>query len=319
MNFSASFVLKSAFVLVAPLLVAGCGARSSESAYADGQVAYARRDFVRAVREFTESVTLCPKNTDAWVMLAQTQMALADIPAARQAVQKAALCASGQTNIVTCGESDIIELAGQLAYHARDFVAARAAYTALTAAALPNTTRARGFCGLAVLDMEAMDRAAANVNLARARVNLLQALRLDGNNAAVRYHLGHLYHYSYNYTSAALDQFMLYARLETQDDDRRQRVQTRIIPELKDALARAAAERPNSPRTRDALLKAGDAALKSGKMIATAVEAYSRALAARPGDTAALDGLIRALKKAGDAKSAAVYQKYRDTLPKRTR
>ena len=60
-------------------------------------------------------------------------------------------------------------------------------------------------------------------------------------------------------------------------------------------------------------LEAGEMALKTGHYSA-AVEIYSRALAIRPADKSAADGLIRAARKAGQAKVAAVYQGYRNYL-----
>ncbi len=56
-------------------------------------------------------------------------------------------------------------------------------------------------------------------------------------------------------------------------------------------------------------LEAGDAALRTGHYSA-AVEIYSRALAIRSTDKKALNGLVKAAKKAGQAKVAAVYQGY---------
>ena len=51
---------------------------------------------------------------------------------------------------------------------------------------------------------------------------------------------------------------------------------------------------------------------------ATAVEVYSRAMAADPANISAIDGLIRALRKAGGKNSiAAAYQSYRDLVTKK--
>ena len=61
-------------------------------------------------------------------------------------------------------------------------------------------------------------------------------------------------------------------------------------------------------------LAAGDLAVKLGQH-ATAVEIYSRAVAASSKDVSAIDGLIRALRKTGNAEAANIYQAYRDTIP----
>ena len=53
------------------------------------------------------------------------------------------------------------------------------------------------------------------------------------------------------------------------------------------------------------------------KQNATAVELYSRAVAADPSNISAIDGLIRSLRKVGDGKTADAYQRYRDVIPVR--
>ena len=77
-----------------------------------------------------------------------------------------------------------------------------------------------------------------------------------------------------------------------------------------DCYKTACALRPSAVST---LLKTGDLAARMGQH-ATAAEVYSRAVAANPSDISAIDGLIRALRKAGSAKVAAAYQSYRDAI-----
>ena len=72
------------------------------------------------------------------------------------------------------------------------------------------------------------------------------------------------------------------------------------------------------PGAKDVHLHTGELALKLGQT-AVAVETFSRAVAASPNDVTAIDSLIRALQKAGRGKTAAIYQKYRETLPVRKR
>ena len=60
-------------------------------------------------------------------------------------------------------------------------------------------------------------------------------------------------------------------------------------------------------------IEAAQFALVSGKP-ATSVELYSRALAAKPASKAAVEGLILALTKTGDAQAASVYRGYLRTL-----
>lgn len=68
--------------------------------------------------------------------------------------------------------------------------------------------------------------------------------------------------------------------------------------------------RPNALAT---LRAAGELAAKLGRH-QTAVEIYSRAMAANANDVTAIDGLIRALRKVGRTKDANVYQGYRDAI-----
>lgn len=78
----------------------------------------------------------------------------------------------------------------------------------------------------------------------------------------------------------------------------------------------ACALRPGAFST---FIKAGDLAEKLG-LHSQAVEIYSRAVAADPASVIAVDGLIRAFRKAGiGRKAVAAYQRYRDTLPQARR
>ena len=65
-------------------------------------------------------------------------------------------------------------------------------------------------------------------------------------------------------------------------------------------------------------LATGELAM-SLKLYASAVEIYSRAIAARPQDISAIDGLIRALRQCKRFKAADVYQRYRETIPVKKR
>ncbi len=71
-----------------------------------------------------------------------------------------------------------------------------------------------------------------------------------------------------------------------------------------------------SPSATSTFLATGDLAMEQG-MYVSAVEVYSRAMAADPTNISVIDGLIRALRKAGHAKKAALYQEYRETIPVR--
>ena len=72
-----------------------------------------------------------------------------------------------------------------------------------------------------------------------------------------------------------------------------------------------------NPSAISTFLTAGSLALKL-KQYAQAVEIYSRAVAANPVSTEALNGLIDALQKAGKPKVAQAYRAYRDSIPARS-
>jgi len=81
-----------------------------------------------------------------------------------------------------------------------------------------------------------------------------------------------------------------------------------------DSYQAACSLRPGAVST---FLAAGELAAKLGQH-ATALELYSRAVAANPADLSAIDGLIRALRKVGGrGKDADAYQSYRDSLSQR--
>ncbi len=81
-----------------------------------------------------------------------------------------------------------------------------------------------------------------------------------------------------------------------------------------DSYKAACSLRPSAVST---FLAAGELAVKLGQH-ATALELYSRAVAANPADISAIDGLIRALRKVGGRKEDAdAYQSYRDSLSQR--
>ncbi len=236
--------------------------------------------------------------TDDWMAQAQQHLALGELVAATNAVAQAAQLSPTAT--------DVIELTGQLAYHLRDYAAARSAYTALTATDNPAAVRARGYAGLAVIDLASMVGDSADVSRARARVNLLKALKLDSRNASARYHLGRLYRDNYKYNEAALDQFALYSHLEKQDTERLMRVQRGIMTELKEEIARAAATRPGVERRNSAAcaaaLKKGDAAVKKGHF-KTAKLRYNDAYEADVLSYPAVLGLAKAWAKADSSRA----------------
>lgn len=373
---------KALAAALALAVVAGCGPDDGLKELAQARSAVQAGDWRSAMKLLDESLAANPRNVDALVELAVVEQELGEIAAARATVERAASLAPG--------DSDVILLGAQIAFHARDFEAARRGFAAIANdTALDGQLRASAWAGLGVVEM-AGEQDARDA----ARVAFLRALRLDFKNAAAHYHLGFLYRDGFGFNEAALSELSIYVRLASAADRRVQKVQRTHIPELKETIARAAAERPGAARRDSAasakalaraeaavkagkndtardeyaaalkadplsfpaalglakcwaksapskkkgapnpqaealeayrtacqlnpnsvatLLAAGDLAARLGQH-ATAVRIYSQAMAANPSKLDAIDGLIRALRKAGRANVAAVYQGYRDSL-----
>lgn len=384
---SPSSVLKLLAAAALAAAVAGCAKNDGSADFAAGKAAFESRDLKRAVQSLAAGLARSPDNVDALVLQAQALLALGELPGAASAIDRAAALAGA--------DRDVVEVGAQVAFYRKDYARAAELFAQLAAAAEPEV-RSRGLTGLAIVDIIQLGASGADLETvrARARTRLLAAIRLDGRNAAARYHLGQLYRDAFGYNEAAVDQFELFVRLAKGVDDKVKRVQRTTIPDLKEAIARAAAQRPGAdkrdvaesaaalkkaeaawakqtfktaklryndayvadvlsypaalglakawektdatkpgqlealkyykvacalrPGAKDVHLHTGELALKLGQT-AVAVETFSRAVAASPGDITAIDLLIRALQKAGRGKTAAVYQKYRETIPVRKR
>lgn len=377
-----SSALDFAVPFAVALACAGCAEPEDGTAdYAAGEAAFAAGDHAKAAAAFARSLEFAPSNVNALVCYSQSELALGEIANARRAIATASAIAPG--------DADVLEIAAQASFHAKDYATARAAYRKLATGEYEKGVNARGWAGLGVVEMAAAVGSDADVARAKARTDFLRAIRLDGRNPEARYHLGLLYRDSFGYEKSALDQFDIYVRLEATADARVQRVQRKVIPDLRETIARINAQRPGvnrrdenasaqafkkaedawkkgqfktaklryadavaadvtsfpavtglarawektdssaaglrealkswktacqlRPSSKDTLIHTGEIATKLGDSM-SAVEAYSRAVAAAPNDLGAIDGLIRALRKAGRPKSAEVYQLYRDDI-----
>ncbi len=354
----------------------GCGPRDGQKEFAAAQTAYSVRDFAKADKLLNQGLKFAANNVDMLLYLARVKLELGELTPARAAWDKAAA--------LSPRDVDVQLLGAQLAYHAKDYAAARKVYQALAAdEKMDKNVRAQALAELGIVEM-------TENNFDLARITFLKAIRLDRRNAAARYHLGLLYRDAFAFNDAALEQFETFVRLEVTADVRVQKVQRTLIPELKEAIARQAAERPGAQKRDSAASAAalsraeaalkkkdyktakkeyqkaydadvlsfpaalglaqvwaktdasvagqkktleyyraacalkssavrtfvttGDLAYKLGSY-ATAVDSYSRAVAANPSDLSALDGLIRSLQKVGGRKKdAAAYQSYRDVV-----
>lgn len=166
---------------------------------------------------------------DVAMDVVREKLRLGELSAARAALAQAA--------VTSKDDADVILLGAQLAYHEKDYKAATQAYSAFAADTTRDAKlRADAYVGLAVVAMTLNETD-------RARIALLNALRVDRRSTPARYHLGLLYR-NLGYEEAALEQFEAFTLLETVDAPRVQRVQRQMIPALKDAIARKATERP---------------------------------------------------------------------------
>lgn len=366
----------TAALCAALFAVVGCGPRDGQKEFAAAKTAYSVRDFAKAEKLLNQSLKLTADNVDALIYLARVKLELGEISAAQEVL--------AQAEALAPKDVDIHLLGAQIAYHAKNYDKAKAQYGALAQDAnLSVVLRAQALAGLGVVEMTKNE-------FDLARISFLKAIRLDRRNASARYHLGLLYRDGFGFNDAALEQFETFVRLEVLADARVQKVQRTLIPQLKEAIARQAMERPGAQKrdsaASSAALSRAEAARKkndyktakkeyakafesdvlsypaalglaemwaktdasvagqrktleyyraacalkasavrtfvaTGNLAyklasyATAVDSYSRAVAANPSDLSAIDGLIRSLQKVGGRrKDAAAYQAYRDLI-----
>ena len=295
------FFLVALCVAVAALT--GCGPDDGTQAFADGKAAFELNDLKKADRLLTESVKASSTNVETLVYLARTKLGLGELAAASEWIGKAGALAGGDT--------DVRLLSAQIAWHAKNYGLALRGFSGLAAdPKLPAEVRSEGWSGVGIVEMTCNNRDLA-------RIAFLRAIRLDRRNAAAWYHLGLLYRDSFGYLEAALENFNIYVRLDVQASPRVQKVQRAVIPELKDSIARAAADRPgaskrNSAASAAALTKAEEAWKKGNYK--TARQSYQEALAADALSYPAAVGLAKAwLKtdatKKGQTNALEAYKK----------
>lgn len=280
MNSSLRYVLSACAAAAA---LAGCGPKDGASELEQGRAAYELRDLKKAERLFEKSVGYSPENVDALVYLARTKLDLGDIAAAREWIGKAAELAAD--------DLDVRLVRAQLAWHSKEYDEAAKLFSGIAEeTGLGAESCAQGWVGLGIVEM-------AREHHDLARVAFLRAIRLDRRNAAAWYHLGLLYRDHFGYKEAALEQFEIFVRLDASASPRVQKVQRTTIPNLKEDIARSAAEQPGvskrDPAASAAALAKGDEAMKKGA-VKTARHQYEAALKADPLSYPAALGLVRA-------------------------
>jgi len=216
-----------AAMAVALAALCGCERPDVSKSYEEGKAAFEANDLKTASQSLEKSLAGTPTNVDAIVYMARTMLKMGEVVPARSWIAKAQELAGG--------DSDVRQLAAQIAWHVRDYDAALKGYQSLANdAKLPATLRAEGWSGVGIVEMTANRRD-------EARVAFLRAIRLDRRHASAWYHLGHLYRESFGYPEAALEQFNIFVRLDETVSQRVQKVMRTKIPELKEVVARAAA------------------------------------------------------------------------------
>ena len=402
MNFSHRYAL-SACAAAALALCAGCGGPNPAKERALGDTAFNNRDYAKARDHYSKVVKAEPGNVGASVRLARSWLALAEVeknPEARKALAdegKTALAAVPEGNRA---DADVVQLQAQLAYHSQDYAAAAKLFRSLADDdSLDPAIRSAAWSGLGVVDFmlsdSKTDQAERDMLCDRARTEFFMALRFDKRNASARYHLGRLYRDTYGFGEAAIEMFEAFVSpkmMQQGIDERVQRVQHEFLKQLREEVAKRAAQIPGAAnrdrracaermKKADALYaqkkykdaaKGYEAALKFDPLDALAAKRhaqslslsarteqerraaarayvnackvsprdvqllrdaaevtfkmgntplaarfYSRALAfasVNTRDYTVIDGLINALNRAGLAKSAAVYQRYRDAV-----
>lgn len=282
-------------------VLAGCGPQDGESEFAEAVDAYGVRDLKKAERLFTESLAAAPADVDRLLYLARVKLDLGELSAAQELVAKAQTLAPSA--------SDVALFAAQLAWHAKDYKKARALYGTLASdAKLPSGIRAEAFAGLGVVEV-------TENNFHLARIAFLRALRIDRRNASAWYHLGLVYR-ELGYVEAALDQFDTFVHLEELASPRVQKVQQKVIPELRERVAQASAERPGAAK-RDsaasaAALGSAEGDWKRGRY-KDARANYAQALKSDPLSYPAALGLARCWEKTDATKEgqSKAFENYR--------
>lgn len=291
--------------------LAGCGKSDGSAEFDKASKAFAARDLAKAEKLFAKSSQLAPANVDALVMLALVRLDLGELQEARSAAAAAAKIAPK--------DLDVVELQAQIAWHQKNYAAARSLYARIALdRAADAARRSQALAGLGVVDMAMADSdKSAEWLRDRARTEFLQALALDYRNSSANYHLAYLYRHSYDsYENAALSQYMRFVRFAPSVDDRVRKVQHTFIPEIKSSIDAGLAAIPGaSSRNSGACanaMKQAEAAWKKGQY-KTARLRYDEALKADPLCYEAAAGLAAAWMKVDTTQNGQrkAYESYR--------
>ena len=297
MNFSHRYAL-SACAAAALVLCAGCGGPNPAKERALGDTAFNNRDYAKARDHYAKVVKAEPGNVEASIMLARSWLALAEVeknPEAHKALAeegKTALAAVSEENRA---DADVVQLQAQLAYHSQDYAAASKLFRSLADDdSLDPAIRSAAWSGLGIVDFKVSDsktdQSERFMLCARARTEFFMALRFDKRNASARYHLGRLYRDTYGFGEAAIEMFEAFVSpkmMQQGIDERVQRVQHEFLKQLREDVAKRAAQIPGAAnRDRRACaerMKKADA-LYAQRKYRDAAKGYEAALKCDPLD-----------------------------------
>lgn len=220
-------------VVSAAVSAAGCAEKDGLAEIELGRSAMETGEYARAGEYFEKSLRYRPGNVDALVGRTQAALALGEIEVAAKS--------SAEASALRPDDVDVKLLEAETAWHRKDYARAKRLFTGIADdGKLEPRVRSQGWSSAGVVEL-------AEDNRDLARIAFLRAVRIDRHNAAAWYHLGLLYR-DWGYEHAALEQFEIYVRISEEASPRVQKVQRTVIPDLKDAIARAAADRPGASR-----------------------------------------------------------------------
>ena len=295
MNFSLSSALEIA-AIAATAAIAGCGGADPAKSFASGSKSFELKDYKRARQHYEAGLKSEPGIVDALLTMAQIEFIDGKQSKADEYLSKAAALAGD--------DPDVIELAAQFAFHAKNLDLAAKMYRRLADDdTLDAKYRSKGWTGIGVVDYMQGDSARGqnerDLLMARARTAFLRATKIDRFNPCPHYHLGRIYRDVYGYPLPARDEFMRFTSLEKKDEYRVNRVQREYIPEIKKDISErnAASSAPVPPGGREActkLLKQADAKFRAKRMN-EAKELYSQAMKKDPQSAPAALGYANCL------------------------
>ncbi len=286
-----------ALLMLLALSGVGCGPGAADKG--DGDFARGREELARAepnlqvaMNAFAACALKNPTNFETRVELALTALRLGEPDIAdRAATEAVGLMPSS-------AEAHLLE--AHAAYLKRDYERAEAAFSRVANAVyLPAEMRSQAFSSRSVVEL-----AAGKIDASR--LSLMRAVRLNFRNAAAWYHLGVLSRDTFHFNAAAKDQFEMACRLEP-DSPRERNIVRNVLPSLRDALARAAADKPGAAKrdpSRAAKLLAEGAAAERRRDIKGASRKYAEAYAADPLSWEAACSYARTLQAAEAAKKS---------------